>query len=84
MGCLFTADLFERFRTSVRKLEIFGFLKEISGNLQKNIDFFRKRVYTVVKWSEMVAKWSKMEEMRHCDRKISSKTGREEPSFRAC
>ena len=55
-------------RTSVQKLEKLSFRKEISGILQKKIDFFKSRIYTVSKWSEMDEKWSKMEEVSPGDR----------------
>ena len=45
-----------------------GFSKLFLDFLQKKIDFFEMRLYTVVKWSKIDVKWSKMEEVRQNDR----------------
>ena len=51
-----------RFRTSVLKLEKHRKkLKKIGKNMEKYIDFSAFIRYTVITWSKMVAKWSKME-----------------------
>ena len=44
------------------------FLRLFLKNLRKKIDFFRKKYYTVSKWSKMEEKWSKMEEVSRDDR----------------
>ena len=51
-------------------------LRFFAKKLQKIIDFFGKKYYNVGKWSEMVEKWSKMEEVSRNDRKIPGKTRR--------
>jgi len=38
------------------------FLKKFRKNRKKNVDFYSRIHYTVITWSKMVAKWSKMEQ----------------------
>ena len=50
------------FRTSVLKSEITSiFLKKFRKNTKKYVDFCFGIHYTIITWSKMVAKWSKME-----------------------
>ena len=50
-------------------------MKKNLKKIEKKIDFSGSWMYTVIKWSKMVAKWSEMEEVRQNDRKIPRKTG---------
>ena len=58
--------------------EIYGFsyfFLNFPKNMRKKVDFSEEMYYTVIKWREMVVKWSEMEEVRHRDWKIFRKIG---------
>lgn len=59
-----------------KNTEFEEFREKNSNFLIKKIDFFRKACYTVDAWYKMDVKWSKMEEVRYRDRKISRKNRR--------